>query len=98
MSYIDVKEVQLQDDAGNVINPAEDETIILLRRIVQTLQPIAVQDANNRQRVSVDNNIAVGSATVNNLQAIAALDPRFWWADAARNTYANGIRQNLIFS
>ena len=95
MSYIDVKEVQVQNEAGALINPVQDETVILLRRIVQILQPIATQDAANRQRVSVDN---ILGGTISNIVAMGNLDTRFWWADAARNTYANGIRQNLIFS
>ena len=98
MSYIDVKEVQVQNEAGALINPAENETIILLRRIVQILQPISTQDANNRQRVSVDNGLNIAGDTIGNVQTMNGFDTRFWWADAARNTYANGIRQNLIFS
>lgn len=82
--------------------PASDEGMILLRRLVQMLAPIATQDGNQRQRVVIDNisgGITLASVTtVSNVASFAGVDPRYQFIDAARNAYANGIRQNLAFS
>ena len=34
MSYIDVKEVKLLDENDQIINPAEEESVVLLRRLL----------------------------------------------------------------
>lgn len=85
--------------------PATDEALVLLRRIAQSLIPLATQDANQRQRVTVDalaGGLTLGTvstvSTVSNVATLAGVDPRYQFIDAARNAYANGIRQNLIFS
>lgn len=82
--------------------PASDESVLLLRRLVQILAPIATQDINQRQRVTVDGMTAgmtlTTVGTVGNIGAIGGVDVRYQLMDAARNMYANGIRQNLIFS
>ena len=98
MSYIDVKEVNLLNENGQTINPAQDETIILLRRIAKLLEPSAVQDANNRQRVAVEAMPLIAVSTVSNLAAYGGVDARYQFIDAARLTYAQGIRRNLQFS
>jgi hypothetical protein len=86
------------------INPSTDESVVLLRRLIQLLTPIGVQDANQRQRVSLDAapaSISVLSATASNFNTNTALvgsvDARFPIIDQARNTFANGIRQNLTY-
>lgn len=85
--------------------PSSDDSLILLRRIVQLLLPIATQDANQRQRVTIDaitSGLTLSTvstvSTVSNIGALGGVDPRYQFIDAARNAYANGIRQNLIFS
>jgi hypothetical protein len=92
MSYIDEKQLQLQDSTGAVIDPATEEGIILLRRLVQMLAPIATQDVNQRQRVVIE-----GTTNINNLQVVGGVDYRYQLMDIARNTFANGIRPNLTF-
>ena len=78
-----------------------DESIVLLRRLVQLLTPVGVQDIAQRQRVVVEG--IAGSAvvttvgTVNNMNALAGVDARFLIIDQARNTFANAIRQNLTY-
>jgi hypothetical protein len=80
---------------------ATDESIVLLRRLVQLLTPVGVQDIAQRQRVVVEG--IAGSAvvttvgTVNNMNALAGVDARFPIIDQARNTFANAIRQNLTY-
>lgn len=91
--------------------PASDESLILLRRIVQLVTPLATQDINQRQRITLDamtsgltlSTVSTVStvttvSTVSNVNSFAGIDLRYQFIDAARNAYANGIRQNLIFS
>lgn len=86
------------------MNPSTDESVVLLRRLVQLLTPIGVQDAQQRQRVSLDAapaSVTVAQPTAGNLNMNAGLiggvDARFQFIDQARNTFANSIRQNLIY-
>jgi hypothetical protein len=77
--------------------PSTDESVVLLRRLIQLLTPIAVQDTQQRQRVVVDN-IATGNLNnIGNLNTYNNVDSRFPIIDQARNTFANGIRQNLTY-
>lgn len=73
-----------------------NESVILLRRLVQLLAPIAVQDASQRQRVVVENTTLLVS-NVNNIAQYNGVDPKYGMMDTARNTFANGIRQNLTY-
>lgn len=101
MSYIDNQAVKLRDSAGSTVNPAEDETIIMLRRLVKLAETLAVTDANQRQRVTIDAGIlpTVSTvSTVSNLVLMSGVDTRFHFVDIARNAYANGIRSKLEFS
>ena len=55
MSYIPASDSQyVLNASGTTINPATDETVQLLRRMVKLLDSIATVDAQNRQRVSLD--------------------------------------------
>jgi len=76
--------------------PSTDDSVVLLRRLVQLLTPIGVQDAQQRQRVTVENS-SVAVSTINSLNTLANVDARFPIIDQARNTFANGIRQNLTY-
>jgi hypothetical protein len=102
MSYIPASDSQyILNASGTTINPATDETILLLRRMVQLLTPIATQDVQQRQRVVVESlsNGAINTVTnVGNLQSYSNIPSYFPIIDQARNTFANGIRQNLNFS
>lgn len=55
------QKTQIVDTTNTVITPAQDDTLILLRRIVKLLESNAVVDINNRQKVVVD------SVTANSL-------------------------------
>lgn len=79
------------------MNPSTDESVVLLRRLVQLLTPVATQDSLQRQRVAVETMPAITVTTLSNIAAIAGVDPRFQFSDAARNTFSNGIRQNLTY-
>jgi hypothetical protein len=108
MAYLE--QTQLTDIKDVVIDPAENETIIWLRRVVKLLEPSSTVDTANRQRVVVD---TIAGGTITTVTAVTAItnalpagtnslgyigmisDTR---TDLTRNTYANGIRRNLTFS
>jgi hypothetical protein len=118
MSYIPPSDsLNLLNASGDTINPATEEALILLRRMVKLMEPLATQDSQQRQRIALDTStvtLTVAQATAGNLNAnigtvnvvnqltnivqFGGVDPRFQFIDAARNAYANGIRQNLNFS
>lgn len=87
------------DSDGNIINPAQDEQIILLRRIAKILETTSAADIAQRQRITLD---AITSGVTFSLAAnstvnVGAADQR-QFIDIARNTYANSIRNKLTFS
>jgi hypothetical protein len=92
---------KLQIFLDNTFTPASEESVQYLKKIIQILTPISVQDANQRQRVVVEG-ITAGTittvSTVSNLALYGGVDPRFQFIDAARLTYAQGIRNNLQFN
>ena len=96
MSYIDVKEVNLLDENGQLINPAEDESVVLLRRLLFIAQSLGSRDANGTLRV----NIAGQDITpnINNINSIAGLPYVQQVTDIARTAYNTGIRSNIIIS
>lgn len=92
------------------MNPSTEETavllnesVVLLRRLIQLLIPIATQDSQQRQRVTVESMTGATLATVSSVSSVAniiafgGVDPRYQFIDQARNAYANGIRQNLTY-
>lgn len=100
MSYFD--RTKLTNDTGVVVNPAQDETVILLRRLVKIMESQAVVDNQMRQRVTVDvmptTTITVSSGTVSNISALGGIDSRWQIIDWSRQAYNSGIRSNLINS
>jgi hypothetical protein len=78
--------------------PSTDDSVVLLRRLIQLLTPIAVQDGQQRQRVVIDS--LSGGITLTNvgtLNTLANVDPRFLFIDTARTAYSDGIRRNLVY-
>jgi hypothetical protein len=57
MAYFE--QTKVTDPIGNVINPATEESIILLRRMVKLLESQNATDIANRQRMTLDS-IAAG--------------------------------------
>lgn len=102
MSYLN--RTKLTDSNGTLISPAQDETVILLRRLVKIMESQAVVDAQMRQRVTVDimptttvsGTVTVGSIT--SMNQIAGVDSRWQIIDWSRQAYNSGIRSNLISS
>lgn len=100
--------IKLQDSSNNIINPATDENLILLRRILRQIDSLAVVDSAQRQKVTLDaitGGLTLGAittvttvSTVTNVATLGAVDARYLYIDTARNAYANGVRNNLIYS
>lgn len=109
-----VDSVGLKDSTDTRINPAQEDSVILLRRIVKLMESQATVDLGNRQRVTIDSLGALGATmpvsgslttagTVSTVSTVSAITTFLGqnqqaFQDVARNTYANGIRNNLIFS
>jgi hypothetical protein len=100
----------VKDTLNNQINPAQDDSIVLLRRMVKLMESQATVDAGNRQRITLDALGAIGTtvpvsgtvtvgtiSAVTNMTSLAGQNQQMY-QDVARNAYANGIRNNLIFS
>jgi hypothetical protein len=110
-----VEAVGIKDTAGTIVNPATDDAVVYLRRMVKLMESQATVDAGNRQRITIDSlgtgtavttTIPVsGTVTVGTISTVTSLTNMVTLAgqnqqmfqDVARNAYANGIRQNLIF-
>lgn len=107
MTYIpQTEEQKILNNEGVVINPATEETINLLRRIVKLLEPLATVDSSNRQRIVTESGSVVTAslassqtlATVGNVATLSGIDPKFEFMELARISYSNGIRSKLNFS
>jgi len=100
----------MMDVTGKQINPATEETVMYLRKLVELLQPLATQDTNQRLRVNVDAGTITtvssvtgfgGSATlpvVTTVNQLAGVDARYIQIDTARLLYNQHIRNRITFS
>ena len=102
MAYLE--QTQLTSDKDVIVNPASEESIILLRRIAKTLETQSACDPQQRQRVVVDAGITIAAAqtlctvtTVGNLASVNGWNQQMF-ADPARHAYNSGIRCQLTFS
>ena len=57
----------LKDVTNITINPATDDSVILLRRMVKIMESQATVDAQNRQKINIDAMGTAGSATTSNI-------------------------------
>lgn len=91
----------LKDTNNTQINPAQDDSIILLRRIVKLMESQAVVDANMRQRVVIDAGSLTTAGTISTvstlttLNQLAGVDSRWQIIDWSRQAYNSGMRSNL---
>jgi hypothetical protein len=89
MSATDDLQIFYEDATSN---SASDESVILLRRIAKLLEPMATQDAQQRQRIAIDSSTLT---LITAPQSFAGIDFRFSIADWAKTNYNTGIRANL---
>ena len=87
MSYIDVKEVNLVDENGQLINPAEDESVVLLRRLLYMAQSLGARDGNGYLRMNISAaDVGLTVNTVNAYGGVSSIQQITDWARTAYNT------------
>lgn len=108
MAYFE--STNIKDSSGNIVNPASEDSIVLLRRIVKLLESQAAVDPQQRQRITLDaitgsltlSTITTVStvSTVSSVTNIAALNGwnQQMFVDPARTAYNTGIRTQLTFT
>jgi hypothetical protein len=69
MAYFE--QTNITNDRGVAVNPATDESIILLRRMVKILESQSATDIGSRQRVTID--AITGSLTLATITSVGTV-------------------------
>ena len=94
------EQMKVSNAAGTTINPATDDNLpgnlsdalFILRQIRKAIEPLAVQDAQQRQRVVVDTLPTLGTVTnVTNLPTLANVT-----TVATVTTVTNNVPSNIV--
>ena len=107
MSFFETTKVK--DADGNLVSPAEEGSLTLLRRIFQILKPLSIVTGNGSNRLNVDvNTITNGTITVvntvttvntvanqTNMGSVTAFD---LMKSMSRTGYNSGVRANLTIT
>lgn len=64
---------KLKDQDGNVVNPADNDSITLLRRILILLKPLGVLTGAGSNRLNVDVNAITSLPTLANVTTVAGV-------------------------
>jgi hypothetical protein len=110
MAYFN--QINTISDKGSIVNPASEEAIILLRRMVKILENQASTDSAQRQRMTVDamtSGLTLSTVTtVTTVTAVTGITNALPAGtnniglvspqDLSRISYANAIRSRLTFS
>ena len=111
MAYFET--TRLKDQDGNVVNPADNDSITLLRRILLLLKPLGQITGAGSNRLNIDVNAittlpTLGAVTtvttvttvgtVTNQAQMGGVAAFELMKSMSRTGYANGIRSNLLFS
>jgi hypothetical protein len=108
MAYFETQKIK--DSKGEVVNPASEESVVLLRRIAKILENQQAVDPQQRQRITLDNVTAgvsipstISSGTITTVSSVTNIAGLFSWnqqilSDPARTAYNTGIRSQLTFS
>lgn len=93
-----------EDLATEAKQDSQNESLVLLRRIVKLLESQATVDVANRQRITLDAITAALTlatvttvSTVTNVTNVAGMNQE-QYINIARNTFANSIRSKLNFT
>ena len=97
---LSVGNVGIKNIAGTQIDTASEDAVIYLRRMVKLLESLATVDYANRQKVIVEGMpttaVTMTSTTITGISGLNyGMDVRQQYIDAARLTYAAGIRANI---
>jgi hypothetical protein len=95
------KPVIVKDKTNAQINPATDESLILLRKLFRVEECLGVVDTYQRQRVVVDSAV-IASGTVTTVSTLSAITTQpvnqlYEMMDRSRMSFAMGIRNNMSF-
>jgi hypothetical protein len=107
MAYFE--QTNINNDRGQTVNPATEEQIVLLRRIVKLMESQATVDVANRQRIAIDAvgagitvPVSIGAALPAGANTIGSVNiglaDHRQFIDMARTAYNTGIRSKLTFS
>jgi hypothetical protein len=108
MSYSE--NINLMNTSGTQVNPATEDTVMYLRKLIELLQPLATQDTNQRLRVNIDAGTITTVSTLSNFGGTATLptvtsvnqlsgvDAKYIQMDTARLLYNQHIRSRLSFT
>jgi hypothetical protein len=64
---------KLKDQDGNIVNPADNDSITLLRRILLLLKPLGVITGAGSNRLNVDVNAITSLPTLANVTTVAGV-------------------------
>ena len=105
MSYFET--TKIKNSEGEVINPAQDESLIMLKRIFQALKPLGQITGAGSNRLSVDINNAVqigggnlnsaGVVNVTNIANVGGVGAFDQMKAGSRVAYNTGNRANISF-
>lgn len=99
MSGIVDFETQIENKAGEKINPATEDSIGILKSIVRLIRPLSIISSANRLSVDVASLPTLANvttvATVTNLNQLAGISTFDLMRSASRTAYNTGIRSNI---
>lgn len=106
MSYFET--TKIKNTEGEVINPAQDESLTMLKRIFQALKPLGQVSGAGSNRLSVDVNTgniniaggnlaSAGNVTVINASNIGGVPAFDQMKAGSRVAYNTGNRSNISF-
>ena len=104
MSYFEKE--KLTDSVGNVINPATEDSITMLKRIFTLLKPLGQITGSGSNRLSIDINNAANATlgtvtgvttvgTVTNQSQMGGIAAFEMMKELSRSAYNTGIRSRL---
>lgn len=85
-------------DASSRMTVDPSDSLFYLRKIVKQLEPLTTVDAANRQKVYIDGSASLTVTLATTAVTTIAGQGNQMYQDVARNTYANGVRNNLAFT
>lgn len=101
MAYFE--STNLKDSSGSIVNPASEDSIVLLRRIMKLLEAQAAVDPQQRQRVTIDNmtsgltlTTVSGVTTVSTVTTVSAVTTVSTVSSVTNIAALNGWNQQMF--
>lgn len=95
------KHVIVRDKNNAEVNPASEESLVLLRKMLRVMESNSIVDTYQRQRVVVDSAV-IASGTVTTVSTLSLITTQpvnqmYEMMDRSRAAFAIGIRNNMSF-